>query len=463
MGIFSAINTAITGLNAQATALEHISANIANSQTVGYKRTETSFSELVQESFPSSQALGVTKVISRATNDIQGQIKDSETGTHFAINGDGYFIVSEQQATIDGKPVFSNDNLYTRRGDFELDTNGFLVNSSGYFLQGLALNPDTGNVSGSNPTQIQISGDFLPAKKTTEIDYTLNLPSQPSTAATDPSVLNSDLLNPASFTINPLIAGTGTVAGKEATEFVNQSISGGSVTAFNATGVPVNIEFRWAKTDSVDKLDPVTGAPGTDKWELFYLADSKATGDDPAWKNANKVYAFGADGKLDPEIPSTTLSAVTVNGVELGDLELDHTSGTVSQYASVDGTARANVSQDGYTAGEFLAINLTEDGRINANYSNGRSIPIATVALAGFASDGNLAKTDGGAFRETTGSGSPVISSISSIISNALESSNTDIADEFSKLIITQQAYAANTRIVSTGDEMMEETLNMVR
>ena len=137
MGIFSAMNTAITGLNAQATALEHISNNIANSQTVGYKRTETSFSELVQESNPRNQALGVVDASSRATNDVQGQIQNSATDTHFAINGDGYFIVSEQQSTVDGEPVFGNDNLYTRRGDFELDTNGYLVNSSGYFLRGL--------------------------------------------------------------------------------------------------------------------------------------------------------------------------------------------------------------------------------------------------------------------------------------------------------------------------------------
>ncbi len=172
---------------------------------------------------------------------------------------------------------------------------------------------------------------------------------------------------------------------------------------------------------------------------------------------------FGSDGKLNPQIDRTTLNNVTVNGVDLGTVDLDHTSGTVTQYASADGTARTSISQDGYTAGEFITINLTEDGRINANYTNGRAIPIARVGLASFASDNNLAKTDGGAFRETKASGGPTITTLGSIVSRALESSNTDIADEFSKLIITQQAYAANTRIVSTGDQMMQETLNMIR
>ncbi|MCP4933576.1 MAG: flagellar hook-basal body complex protein [bacterium] len=456
MGIFSAMNTAITGLNAQSAALEHISNNIANSQTVGYKRTETSFSELVQESNPRKQALGVVAASSRATNDIQGQTQSSSMDTHFAINGTGYFIVSEQQSTVDGEPVFGSDSLYTRRGDFELDASGYLVNSTGYYLKGLALNPDTGNQSGSVPELIKISGDFLPAKATTEIDYILNLPSQPVTSAADSQVANSELLNTASFSSDPTIAGTGIVTGDDAEEFIDQSISGGSVTSYNATGVPANIEFRWAKTDSVQ-------AGGTDSWELFYLSDSDATGSDEAWTNAGQVYAFGSDGELDPGIDSITLSSVSVNGVALGDIDIDHTSGEVTQYSTIDGTARTTVQQNGYTAGEFVSVALSDDGRINANYSNGGIIPISSIALANFPASNSLAKTNGGAFRETASSGVPSFTTIGSIVSGALESSNTDIADEFSKLIITQQAYAANTRIVSTGDEMMQETLNMVR
>lgn len=267
---------------------------------------------------------------------------------------------------------------------------------------------------------------------------------------------NSELLNVASFNQNPTVAGTGIVTGDEAQEFIDQSISGGSVTTYNATGVPANIEFRWAKTDSVQ-------AGGSDKWELFYLSDSSATGANPAWVNAGQVYAFGADGKLAPSIDNITLNNVSINGLDLGNVQIDHTSGQVTQYATVDGTARTNVQQNGYTSGEFVSIKLTDDGRINATYSNGRSLPIASVALASFSSDNNLAKANGGAFRETTASGNPTYTSLGSIVSGALESSNTDIADEFSKLIITQQAYSANTRIVSTGDKMMQETLNMIR
>ncbi len=131
MGIFGALTTAISGLQAQSLALEHISNNIANSQTTAYKRVETSFSELVAESDPKNLGGGVVLANSRQTNDIQGDIQSSDVNTHMAINGDGYFVVEQQTSTSDGLPVFGGTDLYTRRGDFEINRSGFLVNGAG--------------------------------------------------------------------------------------------------------------------------------------------------------------------------------------------------------------------------------------------------------------------------------------------------------------------------------------------
>jgi flagellar hook protein FlgE len=458
MGIFSAMNTAITGLGAQSQALEYISNNIANSQTVGYKRTEASFAELVQESDAKRQALGVVAASSRPTNDIQGQTQSSEVETHFAINGPGYFIVANLQSTIDGDPVFAAEDYYSRRGDFVLNSSGYLVNSTGYYLKGIAINPDTGNLAGSVPELIHVEpGEYLPAKGTTTIDYSLNLPSTPSTSTYDKLIADSELINPASFTGgNPLDAGTGVVTGADVQTFIDQSIAGGAVTSYTATGVPVHMELRWAKTDSA-----LSG--GTDSWEMFYLANSTASGATPAWINSGQVYSFDSDGQLNPKFNSFTIPDVVVDGIDLGDIKIDHTDSTVTQFATSNGMARSSLQQDGYAAGEFIGLNLSDDGRIMANYGNGRSIPIAALALANFASPDNLDKLDGGAFRQTEESGNPTYTTTGEIFAQALESSNTDIADEFSKLIITQQAYAANTRILTTGDKMMEEVLNMVR
>src|SRR5690606_1530598 len=124
--------------------------NIANSQTTGYKRSDASFADFVPDSPSRNQALGVVNAFSRPTNTIQGDIANSEVPTHVAVNGDGYFIIAQQTDTIDGLPVFGSENLYTRRGDFEFNSGGYLVNAAGYYLKGLPIDPVTGNPSGSS-------------------------------------------------------------------------------------------------------------------------------------------------------------------------------------------------------------------------------------------------------------------------------------------------------------------------
>lgn len=457
MGIFGAMTTAITGLRAQSFALERISDNIANSQTTGYKRSDASFADFVPDSPSSQQALGVVNAFSRPTNTIQGDIANSEVSTHIAVNGDGYFIIAEQNDTVDGLPVFSDGDLYTRRGDFEFDQNGYLVNAAGYYLQGLAIDPTTGNPSGSSPEVIRISNDFLPASMTTQIDYRANLASYPLTAEADPTVPGSELLNPAVYANDPTAGNDEFVQGVDVSQFIDQSVSGGAVSAYDAGGATTNVQFRWAKIDTA-----LTG--GTDTWNLFYFEDSAATGANPAWRNTGTDYDFGANGQLNPAISSSTITNLTVNGLNLGNVTLSHGSNGITQFADSNGQVKVtDINQDGFSAGELIAVSVSDKGRVSANYTNGRAIDLAEITLASFNGDGGLAKTDGGAFRATVDSGPPILGSLGSVVGNALEGSNTDIADEFTKLIVTQQAYAANTRIISTADEMITEALNMIR
>jgi len=574
MGIFGALTTAVTGLRAQSYALERISDNIANSQTTGYKRSDASFVNFVPDSPARQQALGVVNAFSRSTNTIQGDVANSEVATHMAINGDGYFIISEQTDTSDGLPVFGGENLYTRRGDFEFDQNGYLVNAAGYFLNGLPIDPVTGNPSGSSPTVIRISNDFLPAQATSEIDYRANLADYPLTASANPAIPGSELINPADFTSDPTVGGSGTVQANEASTFIDQSISGGAITAFDPVGASVNVQFRWAKTDGpatrpvhagaavgnaadlaagigggyvdatntndtltitvgginydfrigtdgapevntlTDLINAINGtttlnanitasnngggltitgdsyatpftiggdadtvaglgltastySPGTsttDTWNLLYLTDSNATGTATAWQNIGADYVFGPNGQLSPPIVTSTISSLTVNGIALGAVTLDHGSNGITQFADPNGVAKVtDINQNGFAAGELVGINVSEEGRVVASYTNGRAIDLAEVTLASFNGDSGLAQSDGGAFRATPNSGAPILGSLGTVVGQALEGSNTDIADEFTKLIVTQQAYAANTRIISTADEMISEALNMVR
>ena len=678
MGIFGALTTAISGLRAQSVALEHISNNIANSQTTAYKRIETSFTELVSKSDPKSLGAGVVIASSRSTNGVQGDVQSSPVATHMAINGDGFFVVERQVSQSDGSPVFEGIDLYTRRGDFELDRNGFLKNGAGYFLKGVPIDPTTGNPAGNAPAVIQISNDFLPAQATTTIDYRANLSQLPKTASFDPAQPNSELLDPTAFTFDPTTAGTGTIPANEADTFLSQSLAGGAITSFDNSGNPVNVQLRWAKIDNANppaasttgtavgdvndltagitgfndgaaavmtggvvgtpgdlnagapasfdiqiggttntfnivdggaldtlagleaaidaafgsnvasisggntlvitapnKVDAVTitdvdagaaalaglttgavqnptaaandlfritvnavnydftigtdvgevnslsglvnainntgtlsglvtatnsagaltvtsdnfitpftvsgdantiaglglgaggtfspGSAGVDTWNLFYLSDSAAVGSNIQWTNVNQDYVF-IDGVITPSLPAVTVSSLTVNGINLGDIVLNHGADGLSQFADSNGNVTVtDIDQNGFPTGQLSSISVSDEGRVQGVFTNGKTIDLAEIATATFQASGGLAKLDGGAFAATNVSGVALAGITGRIIAQALESSNSDIAEEFSKLVVTQQAYAAGTRIVSTSDEMLQEALNMVR
>lgn len=459
MGIFGAMTTAVGGLQAQSFALENISGNIANSQTTGFKRVDTSFADLVASSSAKLQTSGGVNALSRQTNNVQGDIQTAGVDTYMAIKGDGYFVVQKPAGFPDGNPMFVGVDLYTRRGDFELDRNGYLVNGSGYYLKAMPIDATTGNTVGSVPEVLQFTNDFLPSQVTTIVEYRANLASLPRTQAyrNAPDTPGSELLDPGGFGANPLTAGTGTVLGADVDTFLEQSVAGGAITVYDSLGNEMNVQMRWVKTDSA-------ASGGDDTWELFYLENSNAGVGDVAWRNAGQVYEFNASGVLTPNIPAVTLSSLTIDGVVVGDVVLSHGSSGVTQFADANGVAKVNLlNQNGYAAGELQSIAVNERGRIVASYSNGRSIDIAEIPLANFLGDNALKRLDGGAFEATSESGPAIYGASGQIVGKSLEGSNTDIADEFTKLIVTQQAYAANTRIVTTADQMLQETINMIR
>src|SRR4029079_9093845 len=301
MGIFGALTTAVTGMRAQSFALENISGNIANSQTTGFKREDTSFEDLIPDNLPSKQLAGNVTANSRSTNSVQGDIQNSSVGTYMAINGQGFFVVEKPSSFTSAQPVFDGGDLYTRRGDFSTDKNGYLVNGAGYYLMGIPVDPTSGNLVGSVPTVLKFDSGFLPAQPTTQIDYKANLAAYPLTLAHDTNVPKSELLDPTTgYHVDPTATGTGVVQAQDEALFLQNSISGGTITAYDIAGTPVNVQLRWAKTDS-----SLYG--GTNTWNLFYQSDSTATGGATAWTNAGVHYKFGAGGQMSPAIPSVTL------------------------------------------------------------------------------------------------------------------------------------------------------------
>tara|TARA_R110002124_G_scaffold36451_1_gene117351 strand:- start:5679 stop:7460 length:1782 start_codon:yes stop_codon:yes gene_type:complete len=593
MGIYGALSSAVTGLRAQAHALENISGNIANSQTTGYKRIETDFLDLIPDAPIKRQVPGAVLAQSRGTNDIQGDIKTVSNETFIALNSNGFFVVEPKVGQSDGNSVFAGTNFYTRRGDFEIDKDGMLVNGAGYYLKGLPIDTTTGNISGSVPEVIKLSNAFLPAQETNRIAYQANLPQLPKTTSYNPTVYNSELINaskyagygagsaPASLsggaltgtdTANPAVfavgdtlsmnvngtavtfeftnggaAGTGrqaidvvtgapdvasvlasmqtalrsaggpaaadavidinagnlrinlgtdyhakftitggtgagdtigqlglaasttssnptrdtitTIAASNDALFKSNSVAGGAITVYASNGAPANVQMRWAKTDSA-------AAGGTDTWSLFYMSDSAATGSSPMWTSTGTTYRFGPDGSLEaPGVASADINNLVINGVAIGKVELKHDTNGVSQFADVNGTVNVStLNQNGYGAGEFVSVAINDSGRVVATYSNGERIDMAQVVTAQFNAINQLKRLDGGVFSASSESGEAILDlSGEGILGGALEASNTDISDEFTKLIVTQQAYAAGTRIVTAADKMLQEALNMIR
>ncbi|EKS36328.1 MAG: flagellar hook-basal body complex protein [Bradyrhizobiaceae bacterium] len=606
MGLFGALTTSVAGLRAQSYALENISGNIANSQTTAFKRIDTSFLDLIPETGTNNQLAGSVATNSRETNTVQGDVQKAAVSTYMAISGDGFFVVQKPGSFTDSNPVFNGVNNYTRRGDFTLDKNGYLVNGAGYYLEGIPIDPTTGNVTGSNPQVLKFGGDFLPAQPTSTVTYRANLASYPITTKSDKSVPGSELLNVGDFTVNPSTVGTpplpyldnvgsgasmnsalttatkingttalsgapntnslsasfaagdtitvngtpitftdassvppnqndathipigstidqlldkidglsgnsalsstvsngsvqlhtglannlvitssnatafaalgfsgtvtvnrlgggsagaGQVIGSDAATFISQSIAGGATTGYDISGSPVSIQFRWAKMDSS------TLGPGhTDKWNMFYQVDPNATGGATAWQNMGTDFTFSANGQLTPAVASVTLTTPTISGITLGNVTVNFGVSGLTSFADANGNAQVNdIHQDGFPAGSLQTVSIGDNGRVVGNYSNGRNIDLAQITLATFNGANFLKRLDGGAFEETDQSGNAVFGKAGTITGSALEGSNSDIADEFTKLIVTQQAYSANTKVITTANQMAQDLLNVLR
>jgi len=607
MGLFGALTTSVAGLRAQSYALENISGNIANSQTTAFKRIDTSFLDLIPETGNNNQLAGSVATESRSTNTVQGDVQKAAVATYMAISGDGFFVVQKPGSFTDNNPIFNGVDNYTRRGDFTLDKNGYLVNGAGYYLEGLAIDPTTGNVTGSNPQVLKFGSDFLPAQPTTTVTYRANLASYPLTTKHDKSVPGSELINVGDFTVNPSTVGTpplpyldnaasgaavnsalttptringstklsglantnslaagfaigdtitvngniitftdastavppgvddatnipidgtidqlldkidgqsgnsslsstvnngsvalhtgltsnltvsssnatafaalgfsgplavnrlgggtagaGTVIGSDAATFISQSISGGATTGYDISGSPVSIQFRWAKMDSS------TLGPGhTDKWNMFYQVDPNATGTATAWQNIGTDFTFSANGQLTPAVASVTLNNPTISGIALGNVTVNFGVSGLTSFADANGNAQVNdIHQDGFPAGSLQTVAIGDNGRVVGSYSNGRNIDLAQITLATFNGANFLKRIDGGAFEVTDQSGPAIFGKGGSITGSALEGSNSDIADEFTKLIVTQQAYSANTKVITTANQMAQDLLNVLR
>ena len=437
MSLFGAMNTAISGLTAQSAAFGNIGDNVANSQTVGFKRVDTSFQDYLTTSTPFANQSGSVVARPDYVNTVQGTVTQTDKPLDLAITGQGFFTVSRQVGEVNGVPVFRPQEEYTRAGDFALNRDGFLVNSSGHFLNGWTQDPKAaaGVLDQTEMRPIRVGQSGYSPVPTSKVSYSANLPATP--------------------------AGGGPVVS--------------DVPVVDALGQKHLLQLSWT---------PVAGTP--DAWQVSVAQAGAAAPLGVArvgfGSAANAGTPEGTVGSVTAVSGAVTGSTFAANTAAQLGITADFGSGPqiisldlgtfgqangLTQYAGKEFSLRS-LTSDGVEPGSFSSVGTRPNGDVVVSFDNGQSRVVARVPLTTFADPDALQREDGQAFTATRDSGAPQTlapgsNGAGTLVVSAVEGSNVDIAREFTKLIVAQRAYSANTKLVTTADELLQQTLDMKR
>ncbi|MTD26956.1 flagellar hook protein FlgE [Erwinia sorbitola] len=394
---------ATTGLNAITKQMNAISNNIANSGTTGYKSMRAEFSAMYATH---ATPLGVSVSNTSQSTSISGSIASTGRNLDLAINGNGFFVVRDSGGTTS----------YTRAGYFGTDNDGYLVNNLGGKLQGYPIS-DRGILQNGTVSDLQINTGGLPAKSSSTLDFVANLDARtekPPKAEFDPEDLDT----------------------------YNNSYT---TQLYDSLGRQHTLTQYFVKTDE-------------SKWEVHYIVDGDK---DNATSSALEFNTHGLLVK--PTEPVKIAASTPAPAADKLAIELDY-SGT-SQYAS-DFSVTKNKT-DGYTSGEKTGQQIDDDGMVYATFSNGQRLLQGQLILANFVNLDGLEATDGTKWLETNSSGAPLMGTpkagmYGTISSAALESSNVDLTAELVGLMSAQRNYQANTKVISTNDQMMNSLFQAI-
>lgn len=463
MSINSALYAGASGLLANSSALASISDNIANVNTIGYKRVDTVFTPnyKVDGGGESRYASSGVSALTRLDVTTPGLLNPANGETDLAIDGNGFFLVRPNSTNVTGAdPV-----LFSRSGSFETDSDGFLRNDAGQYLYGWPV-ADDGSVV-QNPSNvdlleaINLSNIGGAAQATSSVRVNANLQaSQPVSAAEATYDSTNAGFNMASGAITPDFQRTIQV-------FDTQ----GGVRSITMSMLKSSTANEWHVELHVDPASDVTSGAGLNSGQV-------ATG----------VLAFNTNGQLDTT--NTTLptslnflgsdnvaalgatdfqwAASTGIGAQTLDLDLG-AAGQPGGFTQFDSPSVLNSTVvNGAVFGDFAGVEVSQDGFVSARFTNGVVRQVYQIPVATVVNPNGLASVGGGSYQITDDSGAftlnaPGVGSSGQIFSKRLENSNVDIATEFSNLIITQRAYSASSRIITTADEMLAEAIQMKR
>ncbi|MFM8801424.1 MAG: flagellar hook protein FlgE [Tagaea sp.] len=477
-----AMNSAISGLNAFQTAINYISDNVANSQTIGFKRIDSNFSSYVSAS--SQRFFNPGGVTNRPdfVNSLQGTIIQNAAPTSIAIVGSGWLPVEDGATSAAG---FTGNNIrqFTRRGDFELDQNGYMVNGAGKYLFARSVPRPTTTTPNPLPNQsalvpVQINTSQLPALATTNATYAANVPSNAPFGTTFNG--GTITITDSNGTAQPVSV---TWYNRASSGGVLPGVAAGTTTGTNAIAASTaGTTPQWRAVLTVPTssgngnesiaLDCTFGTtPGT----AGLLTGITAAGTTaPAGQFAGVVTAASGRVVLDYSAPSLALAPVQTINLEFG--APNAIAGQPSQLSVAGGTTQfggqtislSNITADGYSAGSYNGLAIDTNGNIYSTYTNGQRLRQYQIALGTFNNADSMLRQTGEAFLDTPQAGfigyqAALTGQAGGINPNALENSNTDIGQEFTKMIVAQRSYSANSRIITTADEMLQEVVNLKR
>jgi flagellar hook protein FlgE len=426
MSIYGAMYAGVSGLRAQSSALGMIADNIANVNTVGYKSSKASFSTLVTESaFNTQYTSGGVRASQSPGVDKQGLLQASTANTDLAVAGNGFFVVHENASSIDDGTF-----LYTRAGSFRKDASGNLVNSAGYYLKGWELDQNgdpIGNTSVlSSLETINIANLSGSASATSSVELNLNLPSTDATATTHEV----------------------------------------SVQVYDALGNAHDLTIEWSKTAenawSYTVQDPTLAEDGVVSGSITAGATGSITFDGTGTPIGPDADADGIIDTTDIVVDWTTGGAndstISLNLGSIGEAD------GVTQFAG--DYAITLIEQNGVQFGQFTEVSIGEEGIVTAIFNNGERRDIYKLPLALFDNVNGLEARDGNAYQMTDRSGDLILVGAATggagrMVSGTLESSTVDLAEEFANMIVTQRAYQASAKVITTADEMLDELLRI--
>lgn len=432
--MITSLYTAISGLSASGTSLSVISDNIANMNTVGYKASRVAFGDVLSQTLTgiagSSQVGRGVLVSGVSPLFTQGSFETTESVLDLAVDGDGMFIVND-----------ANASYYTRAGQFSISKEGYIVNPDGLVLQGY-LADESGNITGTIGG-LNIANVQSVAKVTSTADIALNLDS-------------TSEIQTVGFTLD----GNGDTVNDDPANYNFAT----TITVYDSQGGAHQITLYFEKT-------------AANSWNVHYVHP------DPANPNilveaGNQALTFDVNGALVNDNTGTGINfnfGASVTSPQAILFNYGTGTGETPPGTGLDGTTQfatdfavLSLNQDGYTAGSLKNMQISADGVITGIFTNGQTRAIGQIALAKFVAPDMLTKLGRNLFAESYDSGQPIVGAASTsglgrVLSNTLELSNVDLAEQFVKMISAQRGFQANSRIITTTDELMQELVNLKR